>query len=554
MTTERNAPKETASKATSSTVATTAVTTAAKSGKKPETATTTTASASSTASYASSWPEDCLWPEPYRQNDLPPTFDLDEIEEIALTTQLDEETNALLEIKEYFDGLVADGVLVEEDKGHYKIYEDEERFINYYPEKGEQYWVDRIEWQEDDENIDKGGYFDIESWLEDISALIHRLKLETPPITPVPFIEHIIGYQFINENLLRQAFTRRSFGIEYKVEDSEQLEFIGDSVLNTVVTRVIVEHLTETDADEPERPFQTTIPVNNSDVKPLDEGDFTKIRNKFVNKEYLAERAASLCLDKFILYGSVEEPSESAKEDVIEAIIGAVAIDSDWDWEVLERVVDCLINVQVSNPSELLKATFYETFNKWHQRRFGRIPDYHVYQKPAETAGGTASATYYSQECFTCRIMFNIPENDENLPLEQTIEAHASSRSQAREFAAEFAYYFVVKHGLWSDIRRDAGIEPNLHDAINQLQELNQKGYVDKPEYEFKDFGAASAVADWGCKCLCSGVYGHGRDKNKTQAKKQAAFEVLEKLFSQSATSKRAEKPTDTGADTSETA
>ncbi|MBR1439254.1 MAG: hypothetical protein IJ587_12050 [Synergistaceae bacterium] len=527
MTTEKNTPKETAS---------TAVTATEKSEKKPETVT------SSTASYASSWPEDCLWPEPYRQSDLPPTFDLDEIEEIAETSPLDEECKELLEIKEYFDSLVAEGVLVRED-GTYKIYEDEDGFVNYYPEKGEQYWVDRIEWQQNDEEdtADKGGYFDIESWLEDISALIHRLKLETPPVTPIPFIEPIIGYQFINENLLRQAFTRRSFGIEYKVGDSEQLEFIGDSVLNTVVTRVMVAHLTETNADEPERPFQATIPVASvndreidRDVKPLDEGDFTKIRNKFVNKEYLAERAASLGLDKFILYGSVEEPSTSAREDLIEAIIGAVAIDSDWDWEVLERVVDSLINVQVSNPTELLKATFYETFNKWHQRKFGRIPDYHVYQKSAEitafkTAVGTASASYYPQEGFTCRINFSIPENEQGLETEQVIEAQASSRSQAREFAAEFAYYFVVKHRLWSDLRRDAGIEPNLQDSINQLQELNQKGYVDKPEYEFKDFGGA--VADWSCKCLCSGVYGHGRDKNKTQAKKQAAFEVLEKLF-----------------------
>ena len=511
MTTTRNTPKETASTATSATTTT----------EKSEKA-------------ATSWPEDCLWPEPYRQNDLPPTFDLDEIEEIALTTQLDEETSNLLEIKEYFDGLVADGVLVEEDKGHYKIYEDEERFINYHPEKGEQYWVDRIEWQENDEEntADKGGYFDIESWLEDISALIHRIKLETPPVTPIPIIEPIIGYQFINENLLRQAFTRRSFGIEYKVGDSEQLEFIGDSVLNTVVTRVMVDHLTETDADEPERPFQSIncdcgSSRDDGAEKRIDEGDFTKIRNKFVNKEYLAERATSLGLDKFILYGSVEEPSTSAREDLIEAIIGAVAIDSDWDWEVLERVVDCLINVQVSNPSELLKATFYETFNKWHQRKFGYIPDYHVYQ-----------GLDYPQEGFTCRIRFNIPENEEGLTTEQVIEAHAGSRSQAREFAAEFAYYFVVKHRLWSDLRRDTGIEPNLTDSINQLQELNQKGYVDKPEYEFKDFGAASAVADWSCKCLCSGVYGHGRDKNKTQAKKKAAFEVLGKLFSSS-------KPTD---------
>ena len=61
---------------------------------------------------------------------------------------------------------------------------------------------------------------------------------------------------------------------------------------------------------------------------------------------------------------------------------------------------------------------------------------------------------------------------------------------------------------------------------------------MDKPEYEFKELG------DWSCMCLCSGVYGHGRDKNKTQAKKQAAFEVLGKLFdSQSQQSRPGSQP-----------
>ena len=54
---------------------------------------------------------------------------------------------------------------------------------------------------------------------------------------------------------------------------------------------------------------------------------------------------------------------------------------------------------------------------------------------------------------------------------------------------------------------------------------------MDKPRYEFKELG------DWSCMCLCSGVYGHGRDKNKTQAKKKAAFEVLERLFTSSSSS-----------------
>ena len=40
-----------------------------------------------------------------------------------------------------------------------------------------------------------------------------------------------------------------------------------------------------------------------------------------------------------ILYGAQEQPSESSREDVMEALIGVVAVDSDWNWYALESVV-----------------------------------------------------------------------------------------------------------------------------------------------------------------------------------------------------------------------
>lgn len=58
---------------------------------------------------------------------------------------------------------------------------------------------------------------------------------------PVVCISQVIGYRFVNENFLRQAFTRRTFQIEYGLSGcSEELEFLGDSILNTVVTRELV--------------------------------------------------------------------------------------------------------------------------------------------------------------------------------------------------------------------------------------------------------------------------------------------------------------------------
>ena len=65
---------------------------------------------------------------------------------------------------------------------------------------------------------------------------------------PVVFVRGIIEYEFVNENLLRQAFTRRAFAVQYGIEGcSEELEFLGDSVLNVLTTRVIVRQLMWTD-------------------------------------------------------------------------------------------------------------------------------------------------------------------------------------------------------------------------------------------------------------------------------------------------------------------
>ena len=95
----------------------------------------------------------------------------------------------------------------------------------------------------------------------------------------------------------------------------------------------------------------------------------------------------------------------------------------------------------------------------------------------------------------------------------------------ARECAAEEAYHFVVSNGLWMNLK-EAGITPELENAINQLQELYQKKYVEQPEYRFDD-----EADGWYCTCTCSGCEGWGRANSKTLAKKKAAFMVLVRLM-----------------------
>lgn len=421
------------------------------------------------------WPKDCLWPEPgFSDNCWEP--------EDAESIPVDDELQDLLDIKEYMDVLVEEGRLNEDYNLNEKFDESSEEVE---PEIGSDYW-------------DCG--FDYDLWSDDVIEHLDLLKLSVN--SPVGTIQQMIGYEFVNENLLRQAFTRRSFGVEYGVADNEELEFIGDAVIQQIVTRVIVDQLTNCDVHHVEGPF----------VSKYSEGDLSKLRTQFVSKEYLSNRAVFLGLDKYILYGTGDTETSGSLEDLIEAIVGAVAVDSNWDSNVLETVADRLLCIQISDPDEFLRSTYYDIFNSWHQKHFQKMPEYEI------SSSGS--------KCL-CILRFFVPDNQKGISISQRIDVVGHKRSDTREEAAFKAYCFVMDNGLWINLA-DAGVAPSMEDSINQLQELYQKKYVEEPSYSFECLSGDI----WCCSCVCGGIDGQGRGPSKTNAKKKAAFAVLVRLLS----------------------
>ena len=55
-------------------------------------------------------------------------------------------------------------------------------------------------------------------------------------------VQNQIGYQFKNEDLLYQAFTRSSYANENGGMDNEELEFLGDKALDFIVTKTLAYH------------------------------------------------------------------------------------------------------------------------------------------------------------------------------------------------------------------------------------------------------------------------------------------------------------------------
>lgn len=437
------------------------------------------------------WPENCPWPEPTAYG-----YDYDEG---TVGGIYDDKTQGLLEIKEYFDSLVYSGrlnedyTLNEDYVSPFQEYEDsdddEEADATFTPAKGEDYWDDG---------------FDIEAWREDLSEHVNLLRIAPmdPHEDPVIAMRSVFSYHFTNENLLRQAFTRRSFQIEYNLLGcSEELEFLGDTILSTVVTREILRQFSVTECLSYEAPFESK----------YNEGELTKIRQQFTSKEALAARARELGLGRFILYGTGEKETDSALEDMMEALIGAVVIDCNWEMETVETMVNELLCIQLESTDNFLKKSYYDILGSWHQKHFGCMPTYRVAQDVRNKV-----------PFYWCDIRFCVPKNDKGVRTIQYLSIDGETRSRARENAARRAYEFIVRNGLWKNLS-EAGIVPDFDNSINQLQELYQKKYLEeKPEYEYDDRGN-----EWVVECRAEGYFGWGVANSKVKAKKKAAYMVI---------------------------
>jgi len=119
----------------------------------------------------------------------------------------------------------------------------------------------------------------------------------------------LTGYQFRQKNLLEQALTHRSYSRQL---NNERLEFLGDSILNLIISNHIYERFSA-----------------------ADEGDLSRIRASLVKEETLALVARQINLGDFIHLGGGELKSggfrrASILSDALEALIGAIYLDSDY--------------------------------------------------------------------------------------------------------------------------------------------------------------------------------------------------------------------------------
>lgn len=120
--------------------------------------------------------------------------------------------------------------------------------------------------------------------------------------------EQIIGYKFKDKSLLRQCFTFKSYANENKSsKDNERLEFLGDAVLQLVITDYLYKNYR------------------------CDEGDMTEMRKNYVSKIPLMNAIKEMRLDRHMILGSGAygelKGTEKNISSLFESIVAGIYLD-----------------------------------------------------------------------------------------------------------------------------------------------------------------------------------------------------------------------------------
>jgi len=175
-------------------------------------------------------------------------------------------------------------------------------------------------------------------------------------------LEKKIGIKFKNKNLLIQSFVHRSYineHPEFKLGHNERLEFLGDAVLELIITKYLFKKY-------PKNP----------------EGDLTSWRASLVNSKMLSIIATELGLNEY-LYLSRGEAKDTGKArqcilaNTFEALIGAIYLD-----QGLKVVNQFLIKYLLSKLPYIIKHKLYldakTKFQEAAQDKVGITPTYQL--------------------------------------------------------------------------------------------------------------------------------------------------------------------------------
>lgn len=174
-------------------------------------------------------------------------------------------------------------------------------------------------------------------------------------------LENKLGVKFKNQDLLRQSLTHRSYlneNPEFRLEHNERLEFLGDAVLEIVVTEYLYNSF------------------------PNPEGELTNWRAALVKAETLSQIGDDLGINDFLLLSKGEAKDigrarQYILANTVEAIIGAIYLDQGHEAVagfIKKNIIIYLDEILAKGEHRDAKSVFQEEA----QERVGVTPTYEV--------------------------------------------------------------------------------------------------------------------------------------------------------------------------------
>jgi len=192
-------------------------------------------------------------------------------------------------------------------------------------------------------------------------------------------LEKTLRYEFKDLNLLKESLIHKSYSYENlaeKIKHNERLEFLGDAVLELVISDLLMEHF--------------------SDSR---EGELSRLRASIVNETQLATVASTLDLGKLLYLGKGEEQTKgrtknSILADAYEALLAAIYIDGGY-----EKVYSVIQQQFIPLIEQAKKSGFDRDFKTQLQQeaqsRYKQVPRYKVREENGPAHNKTFQVAVY---------------------------------------------------------------------------------------------------------------------------------------------------------------
>ena len=215
-------------------------------------------------------------------------------------------------------------------------------------------------------------------------------------------ISHIVGYNIHNLEIFKEAFSLKSSTKSTNKKNYERLEFLGDSVLGTIISC----HLFQTYPNE-------------------NEGFLTQMKSKIVNRKNLNKLGEDLKLSSLLQVDTSQIIlSENISGNLLEALIGAIYLDIDYEF-CKKIVLDRILTPSTINKLENKIISYKGLLLEWSQKKKVSIR----YETCEEIQPNKTIL-------FRCHVWL------QNEKISNALEA---SKKKAEEIAAKRAFYVLSK-------------------------------------------------------------------------------------------------------------